>query len=185
MPFTGSTFAHLFDWALDPQRQEKIINARLEAEFDGIDTGLSSRLARAGTTTNDDAAAGDIGEYISSTVASASAVALTTSTAANVTSISLTAGDWDVSTQGYYTVSVSASDIRVGISTTSATFPSFAAGAGSQSIISGPNFSTTALGNGPFRISLSGTTTVFMVVFATFGAGTVSAHGTIRARRVR
>lgn len=42
MPFTGDTFAHLFDWALDPQRQEKIINARLEAEFDGVDTALTT-----------------------------------------------------------------------------------------------------------------------------------------------
>lgn len=46
MPFTGDTFAHLFDWYLDPQRQEKIINARLEAEFDGVDTGLSTLAAR-------------------------------------------------------------------------------------------------------------------------------------------
>lgn len=42
MPFTLDTFSHLFSWDQDPQRQEKIINARLEAEFDGIDTGLST-----------------------------------------------------------------------------------------------------------------------------------------------
>ena len=46
MPFTGDTFTHLFDWEKDPQRQEKIVNARLESEFDGIDTGLSSAAAR-------------------------------------------------------------------------------------------------------------------------------------------
>lgn len=46
MPFTGDSFAHLFDWEKDPQRQEKIINARLEAEFDGVDTGLSAVAAR-------------------------------------------------------------------------------------------------------------------------------------------
>jgi hypothetical protein len=42
MPFAADTFTHLFDWEKDPQRQEKIVNARLEAEFDGIDTALSS-----------------------------------------------------------------------------------------------------------------------------------------------
>ena len=42
MPFTGDTFAHLFDWEKDPQRQEKIVNARLEAELDGIDTALTT-----------------------------------------------------------------------------------------------------------------------------------------------
>jgi hypothetical protein len=47
MPFTGDSFAHLFDWEKDPQRQEKIVNARLEAEFDGVDTGLSALAARA------------------------------------------------------------------------------------------------------------------------------------------
>jgi hypothetical protein len=46
MPFTGDTFTHLFDWVTDPQRQEKIVNARLEAEFDGVDTGLSAAAAR-------------------------------------------------------------------------------------------------------------------------------------------
>lgn len=47
MPFTGEVFSHLFDWEKDPQRQEKIVNARLEAEFDGADTGLSALAARA------------------------------------------------------------------------------------------------------------------------------------------
>lgn len=46
MPFTSDTFTHLFSWDQDPQRQEKIINARLEAELDGIDTGLSAQAAR-------------------------------------------------------------------------------------------------------------------------------------------
>lgn len=54
MPFSGSTFSHLFDWEKDPQRQEKIINARLEAEFDGIDTGLSSRAAGAASSTDNE-----------------------------------------------------------------------------------------------------------------------------------
>jgi hypothetical protein len=55
MPFTADTFQHLFDWEKDPQRQEKIVNARLEAEFDGVDTALSS-LAAAHTTAESGAA---------------------------------------------------------------------------------------------------------------------------------
>ena len=48
MPFTGDTFAHLFDWLLEPQRHRpKVFDARLEAEFDGLDTGLSAVAARA------------------------------------------------------------------------------------------------------------------------------------------
>ena len=49
-----------------------------------------------GTTTNNSAQAGSVGEYIESRVVQGSAVALTTATDTNVTSISITAGDWDV-----------------------------------------------------------------------------------------
>src|SRR6185295_10619568 len=49
MPFSGDAFTHLFDWEKDPQRQEKIVNSRLEVEFDGIDTGLSSLAGRVTT----------------------------------------------------------------------------------------------------------------------------------------
>jgi hypothetical protein len=53
--------------------------------------------AKIGTTTNDDAAAGHIGEYVSSMVPGGTGPALTSGAASNITSISLTAGDWDVS----------------------------------------------------------------------------------------
>jgi hypothetical protein len=49
-----------------------------------------------GTATNDSAAAGDVGEYVSSVIATGSATSFTTATAKNITSISPTAGDWDV-----------------------------------------------------------------------------------------
>src|SRR6266436_3159933 len=50
-----------------------------------------------GTVTNDNAAAGSVGEYVESNIAFASATSLTSNTAKTITSISLTAGDWDVS----------------------------------------------------------------------------------------
>jgi hypothetical protein len=46
MPFTGDTFFHLFDWEKDPQRQEKLVNSRLETELDGLDIGLSTLAGR-------------------------------------------------------------------------------------------------------------------------------------------
>jgi hypothetical protein len=51
---------------------------------------------RNGTTTNDSALSGQIGQYISATVLVGAAVALTNNTPTNITSISLTPGDWDV-----------------------------------------------------------------------------------------
>jgi len=50
------------------------------------------------TTTNDSATAGNVGEYVESVIVTGSSTALTTATAKTVTSISLTAGDWDVDT---------------------------------------------------------------------------------------
>jgi hypothetical protein len=141
-----------------------------------------------GTNTNDDAAAGYIGEYISSTVLGGSAVALSSGVDANITSISLTAGDWDVwgtcltSPAGGTTTSV----IIGWVSTTSATLPTF------------PNngavfFQATAVpagngGGGPtgvIRLSLSATTTVYLSMRVTFAVSTMGGYGFIGARRVR
>ena len=48
-----------------------------------------------GVTSASNAAAGSVGEIISALVAVGSPVSLVNATAKNVTSISLTAGDWD------------------------------------------------------------------------------------------
>ena len=128
-------------------------------------------------------------------MASGSAVSLTTVTTANVTSISLTAGDWDVSGVVDYTFGATTSytQLQAGISLTSATLAGQAGGGG---LGTDPNvqFATpaqvpTAL---PYaldipltRVSLAATTTVFLVTQATFTVSTLTAFGTIRARRVR
>ena len=74
-----------------------------------------------GTTTNNNAQAGSVGEFVSSSVTSVTAG----TTATDITSISLTAGDWDI------TISVNSAGVpatspafRIGLNTTSVTFPS-------------------------------------------------------------
>jgi hypothetical protein len=62
----------------------------------GYGSGVPAVGQIPGTATNDDAAAGKLGEIISSNIVVGSAVSLTTNTPANITSLSLTAGDWDV-----------------------------------------------------------------------------------------
>jgi hypothetical protein len=140
-----------------------------------------------GTTTNDDAAAGKVGEYISSTVLVAGAVALASTTAANVTSISLTAGDWDVfgNVSFISQVATVAASFACWISTTSATLPDIAL----VTAVSG--YTHTGVAD-PFsagvptkRISINGTTTVYLSAEADFAAGTMKACGVIQARRVR
>ena len=147
-----------------------------------------------GTATNDNASAGNVGEFVSASVASGSAVSLTSNVTANVTSISLTAGDWEVS--GVVAVAVGGTTTTTlligGITTTSATLPgALGTGTGNERLESwNSNISTSAGFAAPnavlsTRMSLSGTTTVFLVAFSTFAVSTSGAYGFIRARRVR
>lgn len=141
-----------------------------------------------GTTTNDNTAAGNVGQYISSSVLAGSAVSLTTATAANVTSISLTAGDWDVRGMvAFIPGAGTTSTIQyAAISTTSATLPTIGAEnnfSGLAITFAGSQFSVQNVG--PMRLSLSGTTTVYLIAQANFAVSTMSAYGFIGARRVR
>jgi hypothetical protein len=144
-----------------------------------------------GTATNDAAAAGNIGQEIKSNIASGSAVALSSGTIANVTSISLTAGDWDVSGIVQFTgdPTTNVATAIGGTSASSATLPPFGTGDTNRfnwPAVTAP-FSTGGLSapSGPVRITLATTTTIYLVASATFSVATCSAFGTIRARRMR
>jgi hypothetical protein len=152
-------------------------------------TDLYDNFPLIGTTTNDNAATGQVGEYVTASVALGSAVALTTATPANVTSISLTAGDWDVSCQAAFNPAgtTNITQLIAGISTVSATIQTVASGGGQHQYPSAgtvlPNIIT--VGNIPTRLSLAATTTVYFVVSGSFTVSTLSAFGIIRARRMR
>lgn len=139
-----------------------------------------------GTATNDNASAGNVGEYISSTVLVGSAVSLTTGTPADVTSISLTAGDWDV--WGIVTFNPNAATaitgMRAWINTTSATAPTLPAG-GAYVIINGAFSAGQSIPAGQMRISVNATTTVYLATRSDFNTNTNAAYGFIGARRVR
>ena len=147
-----------------------------------------------GSTTNDNAAAGIVGEFITATVAVGAAVALATAVTSNITSISLTAGDWKVwgTIQHNIGVATSITILQGGLSLTTATIAGQAGGAGlgTDPTVIFTTVATIPAGNisqttGPVRVSLAATTTVFLVVRDTFTVSTVSAFGTISARRVR
>jgi hypothetical protein len=136
-----------------------------------------------GTTTNNNADAGKVGEVISSTVLAASSVPLTTNTIANITSISLTAGDWDVSGNVFFNASSGCTYVACWSSSTSATQPDNSEVSGTNEVL------TTMTVNGwcvpTKRYSLSGTTTVYLSCISTFAAGTNIACGNIFGRRAR
>jgi hypothetical protein len=140
-----------------------------------------------GTTTNNSANAGSVGEYVSATLAQGSAVALTNGVNANVTSISLTAGDWDVNaTACFAPAGTTQSTVWVGaISTVSATLPS-APNEGGTFIVPATSTGVSMCNTtGVRRISIASTTTVYLVVQASFTVSTNSAYGFIGARRAR
>jgi hypothetical protein len=141
-----------------------------------------------GTATNDSAGAGYVGELIESELLEGSAVSLTTATTTNVTSISLTAGDWDVwgnvalANPGTTTITAFLSTIN----TTSATLPT-KPGKGAYAQV---NVSYTAGANqvqlvGQRRISINSTTTVYLITNVSFATSTLTAFGYLGARRVR
>ena len=146
-----------------------------------------------GTTTNNNAQAGSVGEVISSSVAVGSAVSLTDAVSGTsgttITSISLTAGDWDVF--GSVGVNMAATtnftSIAGGINTVNnelnsafeeeTRFRYGAAGLVPGSVISF-TFPTT-------RVSIASTTTYYLIGYASFSISTATAFGRITARRRR
>jgi hypothetical protein len=139
-----------------------------------------------GTTTNDNAQAGSVGEYQESSVASGAAVTLTTDVNANMTSMALTARDWDVG--ACITFQAGATTViqvtQVGVSSTSAALPSD--GIGAQVLRQ-----DTAAGNwlvvvtGSKRFALAATTSVYAVANCIFTISTCKVFGVLRARRMR
>ncbi len=140
---------------------------------------FSSTSGVIGSTTNDSAAAGSVGETITAT---GSAVAITTNTQTNVTSISLTAGDWLVYgvVKSNPAAGTTITEVAGGISTTTATLPTIyaATGTAAAAIATGPAVA-------PVRISISGTTTVYLVARIQYAVSTCTVSGTISGVRMR
>ena len=138
-----------------------------------------------GETTGTSAPPGTIGEVISSSIPVGSAVAMTSGTPINVTSITLGPGDWDI----YGMIDLhpgsgtSIANTTLGISQTSNMM-------GQQDTYSTNLYNTTSSidlsANTPtVRFSTSVQTVIYLVVSGTFSTSTLSAYGTIWARRAR
>lgn len=140
-----------------------------------------------GTTTNDNAAAGSVGEYKEASLSAGLATSLTTGTAKTVVSVSLEAGDWDVSGVVYFTTggTTSTTAVSCGTSIVNNTFPSDP----DPSIYQYNGATVTnhffRIPAGTKRYSLASTTTVYLVTSSNFTVSTTTAYGVISARRVR
>lgn len=139
-----------------------------------------------GTNTNDNATAGNIGEYVESVIAFGSEVAITSSTAKNLTSIPLTAGDWDVRCAITYTpaggtiTTATQASASLTTDTRDATASRLSAGAvgpaGTVSIGASVN---------SVRFSLASSSTMYCVGFSVFSVSTMGMAGSLSARRMR
>lgn len=137
----------------------------------------------AGTTTNNNANAGVVGEYIESV---GTATALTSGAGANATSISLTAGDWETSGNCSFVPAgtTSLTVASASISTASLTSPGDPLVA-QLSWPSGTVGGRQTLVLPPRRLSLAATTTVYAVTVANFSVSTATVQCILRARRAR
>jgi hypothetical protein len=140
-----------------------------------------------GVTNASNAATGQVGEFISATISAASPVALTSQVATNITSISLSAGDWDI--WGNVCSSVAGTTVTIwmygAISTTSSTIPAQPNNGGSGLSGAMAAGATSIVNVGRMRLNVSTTTVVYLVADMNFTTSTAAAIGFIGARRVR
>jgi hypothetical protein len=149
-------------------------------------TGLitpSTTVGIKGTTLADNAQAGSVGEFITST-SSATSIANATTTAP--TSITLTAGDWDVWQTTVFTPAGSTilTACYVGVSTSSSSLN----GAGTyvqSGNVSGVAGTGQAWSSPVVRVNIAAGATYYGVVNAAFATSTCTATVVMNARRVR
>lgn len=190
---TGDIFSHtpatsLFTFGTTGTGTKFSVNASTGATVISGTLTPSQTNGIVGTTTNNSANAGSVGEFVTSTVATGASVTLATGVTSNVTSVSLTAGDWDCSGAVDFTFGATTSYTNLvgGVSTTTGTL----GGQDTKFDFETPAAVPTAGADATFplpivRELLSGTTTVFLVAQGAFTVSTLKAYGTIRCRRVR
>lgn len=128
---------------------------------------------------------GYVGESSRSAIASASAVSLTTTTAADVTSISLGAGEWDISGLIINGGSPTGfTEFGGAVNTTSANIGTSGDNQG-LCVLAGGIPTITSISVPPRRYTLTTTTSVYLVARAVFTGGTCTAYGRIEAVRAQ
>ena len=144
-----------------------------------------------GTTTNDSAAAGSVGQFLDAAVLIGAPVPLTNVTNANVTSIVLTPGDWDIGGNIAFTgdATTVCTSVIGALNTTSATLldsaftSATALAAGAVPFATG-NVCMAIMGQ-QIQVATATTKTVYLIARAAFTVATCSAAGYVWARRRR
>lgn len=155
----------------------------------GTATGTRGVVRIQGTVTNDNATSGDVGENFRAIVSTYTNYT-TTATYQNITSITLTPGDYDISANG--TIYGNGATVGAGSDFTLAISTTTASASGSVDAESISRFTSVALNIGyvpigipTYRVSVPSTTTYYLNTLGTFSAGNPQFVGSIRARRIR
>lgn len=198
---TSPTVSQLLDSALSSTQGTVIY--RGASNWQTLATGTSGALLKTngaaadptwttlgqikGEPSNTLASAGNIGEEIVSNIAQGSAVTVATGLGGvNITSITLTAGDWDISAQGYCnsTASTTVTAWYISISTVSATGNSNSPLYAVTGDITTTSTVAHSLPISPARQTISSTTTYYLVAQSSATASSFC-WGQLRARRMR
>ncbi len=198
--------------ATSPTLVTPVLGVATGTSFNGntITTGtgtltLSSSAALTATTTtsvgrgqylatgaNDDATAGNIGEYVEAVVTVGSPVSMAASTTTyTITTISLGVGDWDVTWQAVYsgnpTTTLFGVEASISQSAVWDANPGKYASIDYSGAVAFNNILSPGITHnlGPVRVKLSGTTTIFGLARAVYGVSTLNGSGVLHARRVR
>lgn len=175
----------------------EILNVEKSDGTDLLSVTNTSGTKIRGTTTNDAAATGFVGEIVSSGLSNGSATSLTTGTSKTVTSISLTAGDWKIcgGVQFATAASTSITALHVGSSLTTNAMPAASAYMNpiSNELAAERDMAATVPGSNAwidlsfpcYRASVAATTTFYLVSRATFTVSTMSVWGFIQGERIR
>lgn len=154
--------------------------ATITGNLSFVNTATQGIVGSPGTT---DAAAGNVGEYIESVVSAVNYPA--TGNNGNITSISLTAGDWDVTAN--LEIGANGANVTEGIiAITSTTTGGGTIGSTRSNIylpLTGVRNGGACLPN--VRIKVTSTTTYYFNVEATYSVATPQGNGRISARRIR
>jgi len=138
-----------------------------------------------GTNTNSTLSSGVLGEQIRSAIPVGSAVALSTGVPANVTSLSLTPGIWDVTGIVNLNGTLTGTSFIAGVASTSASFTGVSQGDnGTSTSTLSTALSDQTLTIPVWRVALTATTTIYLLAQSTFSVGTAAAYGRISGTRV-
>jgi hypothetical protein len=152
-----------------------------------INTGPIGPVPLVGVTDGSNAAAGNIGEYLHSFVLAGAAVNILNNTDTQITSLALTAGDWDLYGEIFFQPNAATiTQVTGAIGTSVNSGPTVPNDGADRQQIPGQSLSSFVSTNAlRTRVSITAPATYILTGYVLFTGTSVAGYGALRARRVR